>query len=69
MDVEQIYREALGISHVAALQAVFDAGVAAALATTPKPPLAQDKTPIVEDAVSAAAPAHPWNAFVAQLQG
>ena len=71
MDLEEIYRAGLAASHVAGLQAVYDAGVAAGLVTVRKAPPIEDKTPEGDASVSALAdaPVHPWNAFVKRLEG
>ena len=63
MDVEQIYGEALGVSHVAALEAISQAGVAHELATVRNAPLAKAKVP------DTAATAHGWADSVSQLPG
>jgi len=73
MDVEQNYRDALGVSHVVALRAVFDAGVAHGLASFQSRRNDFDSVPQEHPAnlqkVQEPAPAHPWDAFIKRLQG
>jgi len=65
-DVEAIYREALGVNHVAALQAVFDAGVAYGSVTVREALPTEDKQTALTE-TPADVPEHPWDRFVEQL--